>query len=142
MTERWGEQTDLGLGIVPDSFPEYELALRRARPYLTRGDQIYLPSEPAANAAWWFGDGYDTGDIRLHRALSSVHPTNIETLGREEGFVLELPGPYSEIALPRPNQWALSDPTDLWDIGDVPVWAQPIPVSPNFQNYDGTAGGW
>lgn len=138
----WSQQTDLGLGVVPDSFEDYETTFRASRKYLMLGDQTYLPTEPAANSAWWHGSGHDTSDLRLHRAASSVRPTNIETLDYDDGFVLEVPGPYSAVSFPRPNEWAISDPSDLWDIGDVPIWSQPVQVEPDFQQYDGTSGGW
>ena len=139
---KWCQQTDLGLGVVPDSFTSYETAFRALRRYLDLGNQVYLPTDPAANAAWWSGKGYDTSALRLHRALSSVKPQNIETLGPEDGFVLEFPGPASAQVFPVPNEWALADPNDLWDIGDVPIWSQPIPTEPNFEQYESLNGGW
>lgn len=138
----WCEQTDIGLGVVPDSFPQFERELRASRGFLCVGNQVYLPSEPAANAAWWHGDGRTTSDIRLHRALSSVRAVDITTLPYEEGFVLELPGPASAAVFPRPNEWALADPADLWDTGNVPIWSQPIPIEPDFQEFEGLSGGW
>ncbi len=127
-----------------DPYVAYEDAFRASRQELAGGGKpTTLLTHLPANSAWWIGDGWGWGDVRLHRAASSVHPIDIATPDFERGLVLLVPGPYTSVANTRPNEWALVDPTDDYAIGDVPIWSQEAASAPgNYYEYDALNGGW
>lgn len=146
ISAQWGQNTNVtayAQNVAPE-YDDYVEEFYAARELLAKGYPTYLLTSLPANSAWWFGDPYDshTG-IRLHRAASSVKPWDIATPDFDQGFVAETPVAYTSVAVTRPNMWALVDPTDDYVEGDVPIWAQPVPVTPDpYYLYSSMSGGW
>lgn len=146
ISPRWGESTlETAWAQNPDSpeYAEFEHNLRDNRQLLAGGGAptVLLTNLPA-NSAWWSGDGFGWTDIRLSRAASSVVPWDIATPDFEMGFVLEVPGAYTEVPFTRPNQWALVDSSAEYVTGDVPLWAQEEVVVDPYYEFDSMGGGW
>ncbi len=139
----WGKPTNetaFDHATTPDLYVPYEHAFTETRKVFCAPDyRDTLLSRLPANSAW----GDDDPGLWPGHYLYGVTATGVDpsTPDFDEGFVLEMPGPYSAADIARPNQWALVDPTDFYVTGDVPIWAQPIPIEEGqYYDFGGTAG--